>query len=174
MTASPDSLLGRMRAATRVLHERLESKTLGNKIMEGTLTVPEYHRLVRWQERVHHTLEPQLAKFTVGGYRYRPRFADGDASVPPAALPEALGLAYVLEGSSLGGSMIYQKLRANPALASEAPFSFYRGQAETGVKQWRALARELGRLELSEAETERAAESARRAFLRFEQEWEAA
>ena len=174
MTPPPDGVLARMRAATRELHDRLESKTLGDRIMDGSLTVEEYRRLTRWQERVHHALEPKLAGFTVGEYRYRPRYPLAAGESRPADLPEALGIAYVLEGSSLGGSMIYQKLRANPALASEAPFTFYQGQAEAGVKQWRALANELGRLELSEEETERAAESARSAFLRFEQEWDAA
>ena len=174
MTDSPDGVLNRMRSATRQLHDRLESKTLGGKIMDGSLTAGDYHRLVQWQERVHRLLEPRLADFALGDYRYRPRFAYDTPPESPATLPEALGLAYVLEGSSLGGSMIYKKLCANPALQSEAPFPFYRGQAETGVGQWRSLARELAKLDLSEEEVERAAESARRAFLRFEQEWDAA
>ena len=164
-------LIGRLRTATRPLHERLEQITLGDKIMDGTLTAAEYRRLIDWQERAHRALEPGLDRVPIGGYRYEPRFPVGEAAPPP--LPEAIGILYVLEGASLGGSLIYRKLAANPRLADQAPFPFYRNQSESGVAQWRNLLEALRTVELADSERERAAESAKAAFLRFEAEWEA-
>ncbi|WP_116106130.1 biliverdin-producing heme oxygenase [Lewinella sp. IMCC34191] len=164
-------LLERLRGATREQHERLESVTLGNKIMDGSLTLPEYRRLQLWQERTHRVLEPLVAGFQYADYTYRPRFPTAASPDQTVTLPQALGILYVLEGSSLGGSIIYRKLRENSALTAGEPFSFYRNQADWGLQQWRSLAKVLDSVELSEAEMEEATRSAQDTFDRFTAEW---
>ena len=174
MTPQPSSLLAALRQSTRADHERLESLTYGAKIMDGSLTAAEYRRLLEWQRRAHAVLEPQIAGFQRNGYAYRPRF---DVPQKPGAktadLPRALGILYVLEGGSLGGSVILRKLHANAALESEAPFTFYQQQAEWGVAQWRAFTKMLSTISLSSDDMQRAVAGARDAFGRFEAEWRA-
>ena len=174
MTAAPgDDLLTHLRKATRAAHARLESISLGNRIMAGTLTPAEYERLIVWQQRAHATLEPQIHDFAVPGYAYRPRLPI-DIPVPsePTDLPTAIGILYVLEGGSLGGSLIYKALLANPGLSDYAPFDFYRHQATTGVKQWRAFVTYLRTLDFSAEQTQRAGDSAVATFRQFERLWQ--
>ena len=174
MTPEPSTLLDTLRQSTRAEHERLESLTYGPKIMDGTLSVAEYRRLLDWQRRAHAALEPQVAGFRQNRYSYRPRFEPvAEPGQQITDLPRALGILYVLEGGSLGGSVILRKLHANPALQSEAPFTFYQQQAEWGVPQWRAFTKMLSSLKLSAEETERAIAGAKEAFGRFEAEWRA-
>ena len=173
MSAAKD-LLSTLRGRTRPLHDRLESLTLGHRIMDGSLTPAEYRQLLDWQRRAHQQLEPAVAEFTGEGYRYRRRFPAVVASAETLAtvgLPVALGILYVLEGASLGGSVILRQLRANPALNDEAPFDFYAAQAEWGLSQWRSFVAYAQKLDLSTPEIDRAAESAVNTFSVFERLW---
>lgn len=168
-------LLTTLRQTTREAHQELENLTFSDKIMDGTLSAPEYRRLLDWQRRSHLLLEPRVAGFAEGDYAYRPRFA-APAAAPRSAASvadrsTALGILYVLEGSSLGGSVIHRKLLANPRLADEAPFTFYRSQAEWGLGQWRSFVALLSDLQLSASDQQRAAAGAREAFATFRREW---
>ncbi|NJB86642.1 heme oxygenase [Lewinella marina] len=171
MSTSP-AILTALRHATRADHQALEEVSLGNKIMDGSLSAPEYRRLIDWQRRSHLVLEPQVAGFQDGNYGYRPRFlapaAPGQTQVDRAG---AVGILYVLEGASLGGSLIYRKLQSNPALAGQGPFTFYRDQADWGLQQWRAFVNFLGRSPFSPADIARATAAAREAFATFRREW---
>ncbi|THH36353.1 biliverdin-producing heme oxygenase [Neolewinella litorea] len=170
-----NTLLTALRQSTRADHEALEELTLGEKIMDGSLTAAEYRRIIDWQRRSHLKLEPRVIGFRAGDYAYRPRF------VAPAAPPQsetrktdkatAVGILYVLEGASLGGSLIYRKLQGNASLASEAPFDFYREQAEWGLQQWRNFVAYLNGESFTTDATERAADAAREAFATFRREW---
>lgn len=167
-------ILTALRTATRADHDRLEAMTLGDRIMDGSLTLDEYERIVDWQRRSHLALEPLVDGFRTDRYAYRRRFPDGaaDAGTSPADRATAVGTLYVLEGSSLGGSMIYRKLLENPALAPAAPFAFYRDQADWGISQWRDLMAYLQEQPFNEEETARAVAAAHAAFGRFAAEWE--
>lgn len=167
-------LLTHLRSTTRPAHERLESISLGGRIMAGTLTPAEYERLIDWQQRTHRLLEPQVREFSAPGYRYSPRTqpAEGSLSAETTDLPTAVGILYVLEGGSLGGSLIHKALGANPALNGYAPFPFYQHQATTGVKQWRAFVAYLRTLDFSPAEIQRAGDSAVATFRQFERAWQ--
>ncbi|MBB4080194.1 heme oxygenase [Lewinella aquimaris] len=169
-----NSLLRKLRAATRPLHTELENVSWGGKIMDGTLTEPEYAKLIDWQRRVHESLEHQVMGFSAGDYRYRPRFTlstPKSESTPDRAT--AIGILYVLEGASLGGSVIYRKLISNPRLTACAPFDFYREQSEWGLAQWRKYLASLDGLHLSEGEIDRAVEAAVATFRKFLVEWRA-
>ena len=171
--ASP--LLQALRNGTQAAHRQLEDVTLGHKIMDGSLTPAEYRRILAWQRAVHEVIEPGVVGFTLGDYRYRPRFVSDARNAPPVldVLPTAIGRAYVLEGASLGGSTIYRKLQANPALAGEAPFAFYRDQADWGLQQWRSFIAALNASSFTEAEIQAAVKSARDTFATFARQWAA-
>ena len=172
---SPPPILADLRQATADDHARLEDMTLGSKIMDGSLTPEEYDRLIKWQASAHRALEPLVAGYAADGYAYRSRFGapQGGPAGPTVDHDTATGIIYVLEGSSLGGSMIYKKLRENPALSSKAPFAFYRDQADWGLRQWRSFVAYLKGRNFDDAAIARAREGAWQAFARFEAEWKA-
>ena len=171
-------LLAELREHTRTDHDRLEGMTLGAKIMDGTLTAAEYRRIIDWQRRAHLTLEPLARQLRLGAYTYRSRFAPPpiavgaapSVSAPP--LPLAVGTAYVLEGASLGGSVIYRKLLENPHLQQEAPFTFYQQQSEWGLAQWRQFVAALMSWTPGEQQRTATVASARQAFRTFTETWQ--
>ena len=190
MSSAPP-LLTVLRQATRPAHDRLETLTLSDRIMDGSLRPAEYERIIEWQRRVHEKLEPLVRGFTGGAYEYRERYPvlvdtseepygtppmSNQHGAPPVSnqngKPTTLGTLYVLEGASLGGTVIYRKLQANPVLVAYAPFPFYRDQADWGLQQWRAYLAYVKTLELSPEQIQQATDSAVATFALFESLWQ--
>ncbi len=172
--SSTSPLLRALRDGTRAAHQQLEDVTLGDKIMDGSLSPTEYRHILTWQRAVHEILEPGVVGFALGAYRYRPRFVADTAEDVPAPPPvDAIGRVYVLEGASLGGSMIYRKLQTNLSLTDEAPFTFYRDQADWGLAQWRNFVAAISAHPFTEAEIRTAVKSARDTFATFARQWAA-
>jgi heme oxygenase len=76
----------------------------------------------------------------------------------------AVGLLYVVEGSSLGGRFI------GPAIAErigDVPISFYLGEGRTHPKPWRSVVAALADYEATESDLDGVIEGARRAFVAF-------
>ena len=90
----------------------------------------------------------------------------------PTYLPPSVSSTYLRGGAWVGGSLIYKALLANPGLSDYAPFDFYRHQATTGVKQWRAFVIYLRTLDFSAEQTQRAGDSAVATFRQFERLWQ--
>ncbi|CAH0998997.1 hypothetical protein LEM8419_00290 [Neolewinella maritima] len=165
-------LLAALRAGTQQAHRTLEEMTLGASIMDATLSLAEYERILSWQRSVHEILEPGLVGFESGMYRYRPRFVS--PTEHPTPHPSGiLGVLYVVEGASLGGSLIYRKLRTNPRLSAAAPFAFYRDQAAWGLQQWRAYVGMLSERSFTEEEIQTSVKSAQETFAVFARTWKA-
>ncbi len=168
-------LLAQLRTATRPLHDDLDGAPISTSVTDGTLTAEDYRTLIEWQLKAHLVAEHGLADFDwPGEYRYVARLPAlrGEAaqlrigepkveSLPaPRSLAEAVGRAYVLEGSSLGGNMILGQLKSNERLADAAPFAFYDFQRREGLRQWRqftAFAKTLDLIAAEEAESRAAA-----------------
>ena len=172
MNAGP--LLQVLRHGTQTAHQQLETVTLGDKIMDGSLTPAEYRRLLAWQRAAHEALEPTVVGFSLEDYRYRPRFVtDTEQAHLTRDLATTTGRVYVLEGASLGGSIIYHTLQANASLTEEAPFTFYRDQADWGLRQWRSFVAALNTRSFTQEEIETAVRSARNTFATFARQWTA-
>jgi heme oxygenase len=149
--------LDRLRFATGVAHRRLEDRLDAvRRLTDPRLRPALIERYAAFHLPADAALRPHLADvpgLDMAG-RSRAGFFDQAYSTvdlpefpQPASRPEALGLLYVLEGSTLGGRMILRMLAAHgvtdPALAFLDPYG-----ARTGA-QWRAflavLEREGGR-----------------------------
>lgn len=152
--------------------------------MDGTIAPDAYLRLLDWQARAHALLEPVVLSQRWEGYTYQSRMSalpdiasDGKTSAGKreASFPEdplfALGVAYVLEGGSLGGSLIHKKLLANQGLKMYRPFSFYERQARLGVMQWRSYLKYLATTTFTTQEIERITEGGQAAFAVFRDCW---
>lgn len=177
------SILTTLRKATAKQHRALERISNAAAIMDGSLDVEGYRRLINWQARAHAHLEPYL-EFAWDNYRYQSR-----QSVLPAYQPQtddlrnlrwvadpdkatvALGFAYVLEGGSLGGTMILKHLRKNKSLHAHQPFPFYQHQAECGLRSWKKYVTLLASTDFSDAQTEEIVAGAQDAFTVFAHLW---
>lgn len=124
-------------------------------LLNGTLGIDAYASMLAAQFRIYQSLESHLA-VSLGPYPILSRFfqkkspwlaadlRELQAAIPPPiatghamqALPQLVGMLYVLEGSMLGGQVILKSLRKNPALA---PLShrFYQGNGAGTGQRWR-------------------------------------
>jgi heme oxygenase len=156
VTRRPDSAIASLRTATSAQHARLDTgldavgrfsdpgQRLGFCARYAAFHIPADAALAPWLREL-----PDLELESRSRAPLLARFAGGQA-LPlfpaPASAAEALGMLYVLEGSTLGGRFIAGALAArgvtDPDLAFLDPYG-----DETGAR-WRAfltvLAREIG------------------------------
>jgi heme oxygenase len=152
------SVLGRLRAATGDLHRRIEQRIdLADRLSDPDRRVATIRRFAAFHMAGEATLAPWRARVPGLGAGRRQsvlrRFATTQPLPPfpaPANRAEALGMLYVLEGSTLGGRLILRTLARRGIHDRRLAFLDPHG-AETGAR-WRGflavLARELddGRL----------------------------
>lgn len=133
---------------TNDLHSRLEQVGFVNKIMDKTLTLEEYKKLIRANYAFHDPIEKnlrgimELADMNIHWktpFLDRDRLAVGDFILDrienpfePADFYEALGCLYVLEGATLGGKTIRRQLHNLPVT-----MHYYGCYGEDGGFHWR-------------------------------------
>ena len=175
-----------LRASTQPLHDALEARV---GLPESAASLNDYRRVLGRFLGFHEPLEAVLAERDWGGFDYAARRRAGDAAgdlaalgldeAAVAALPrrranvpgseaEALGMLYVLEGSTLGGQVIRRGLERSfgPEVLGATRFFDGRG-AQTGPL-WRAFLQQLEagvRTPDQQAAARRAAESVFRDLL---------
>lgn len=173
----PD-LLALLRDATRERHDALEGIGPAAAIVDGSVGPGGYEAVIAWQRSAHAVAEVGLAGFDWPGDAYAYRARGGalgaeaiqaevvslPAIAPPDSTAAAVGRAYVLDGSALGGNLILGHLRRNPRLAAYAPFPFYAFQREIGLAQWRAFAAFAKTVDWPEDQRATAVCEARRVF----------
>ncbi len=156
----PAKFRERLRLVTRPAHERLE----GHVNLEGLMTSLEAYRGVLEQLlRIYRPIEASLEKLDLAqlgiGYEERRKAgwleadlkdlghtADSLGSLPSVAglpLPqdpvEALGVLYVLEGSSLGGQLIVRNLAPKLNIGPRWAGRFYNGYGKNTGAMWQAF-----------------------------------
>lgn len=150
---------GRLRAATADIHEALHRAEPFARIADGTMDRQGYGALLERLARYHLAMAPLCAAGAAAlgapeldaAHRDRvaalkadiramgasaPRDAEGQA-VDPAF---AVGCLYVVNGSTLGGKVIFRQLDA--LLADDDGRRFFKGRAEDGA-HWQTLCRRL-------------------------------
>jgi heme oxygenase len=90
-----------------------------------------------------------------------------EPGVTIVSLPQALGSLYVVEGSALGGRVIYKQLKQIPAIADQCSFHYHGVPAEQLSKRWRDIQRVLS-TSLKEPDFALAGDAANAAFSLFE------
>jgi heme oxygenase len=163
-----------LREATRAVHERLHQTPCFAAIANQELDVGRYAALLGRIAAFHCTVGPDHQH---GNERRQLLARDLEVLGWPAPRPvnwsspksasARLGLAYVVEGSTLGGKVIYRQLDYLFG-HSVAGRRFFRGSASDGPR-WQALCRHLE----AEGQTRRAVDEmivgATAAFALFEQ-----
>ena len=80
--------------------------------------------------------------------------------------PQALGAAYVLEGSTLGGVIIARMIREQLQLSTPEGFTFFNGYGHAVQQMWRKFHSYMDAI-TDDAAREQAANAARETFLKF-------
>lgn len=89
---------------------------------------------------------------------------------PMATAPQQLGVAYVLEGSSLGGMVLCDRICARWQLAPGRGASYLHGHGEATGEMWRRFVAMMDSAPLGEADRLECATAAEATFARLE-EW---
>ena len=159
-------ILAELREATRAWHDRVEAHPRLARLLAADLTVAEYRRLLACLFGFYEPLEARLAVhaaalpislaertktpllrqdlralgLTAAQLRAVPRCAGAPAFGTPEA---ALGGLYVIEGATLGGSIIRRHLARSLALTPAAGGAFYAGYGDRIGPMWQAFCRRL-------------------------------
>jgi heme oxygenase (biliverdin-IX-beta and delta-forming) len=152
-----------LKAATGSWHDALEAHAQSRKIMDLSLSRTGFERLLSFQYSLHQAVEPVIIPLldahwpalAYGETRQKLAALEKDMQVlAPANSPplvdesqvdflqspyHALGCAYVLEGSTLGGQVILRHLKQIPEIAEDAPFHYYGLYADQVGPRWKVF-----------------------------------
>ena len=178
-----DTNLKKLRAATSVLHERIEQQNLAQYILDHSMDLNTYKLLLLLNYQAYMHLEVRISAFlpqlkTEKTSRLK-RDLEALEVVPPepAAEPpvkiniksraEAFGAAYVVEGSALGGMLIAKHLPQCKQLKDLPPQHFFRGD-RNDLETWKIFKQELACQNFDQAEEMALLAKAKESFLFFE------
>ena len=171
-------MLSKLREATKVQHQELESENLANKIMDHSISREEY-KLLLFQNYIAYkaseeqiqkflpeqvsdkatTLRKDLQKLAVSELDYQMEFT----CVSEA---EAIGAAYVIEGSAMGGMLIGKEISNCEALQDLPEQEFFNGKRDN-IKSWNQFLKFVRSREFSETDKQIAAKKAQETFELF-------
>jgi heme oxygenase (biliverdin-IX-beta and delta-forming) len=180
----------RLRSRTRSLHDDAE-RALD---LESRLSsIPAYCGLLRSLWQLHAGYEAAFAAQSWSGFRIdfaRRRRSDmlladlsvlGVPAVPatPPRLPmhglcDAIGCLYVIEGSTLGGQIIFQRVRERLGASADGAASFFRGYGPETGGMWRKLIDAINVTPAHGADADAMEAGARRTFSTFISRWSGA
>jgi heme oxygenase len=147
-----------LKQATSPDHDQLEQLMYVGNIMAGTLTIEQYKQILITNYIVHknfeHTLfsalSPELAQEL--NLPHREKLAALKKDMDELNIPETendteeitfhkndaelLGAMYVLEGATLGGSVIVKRLKANPNFEG-LNFNYYQVYSNQLIPMWK-------------------------------------
>lgn len=157
-------ILERLKTETRPYHDRIEEVGFSDKIMSGQLTLDEYKQLVINNYRMHKLVEEKLEQMpevkNLEGLEFESRkktallaqdlkdlglnpdeYTTEGVNLDLSDFHHAMGTYYVLEGSTLGGSVISRKLATNENLAKQGltDFNFYGCYGDMVGPRWKAF-----------------------------------
>ncbi len=157
--STPSSLRSWLKQHTATAHEALQTSPLVSRLLEPSLTWPEYRDLLgRYYgfleplaERLHpHAAGSPWATFVEPALRLDELRRDlQTAAIVPETLPKAdvgwlqpelpvtAGVIYVLLGSTLGGKLIARALRQSLRLAPERGCAYFAATVADQAGSWR-------------------------------------
>lgn len=171
-------MLSTLRQATKIQHEQLESENLANKIMDHSITKEEYKLLLFQNYLAYKASENEIQKFlpeqvsdkatTIHKDLQNMGMTNMDDTLDFTCTSEAeaIGAAYVIEGSAMGGMLIGKEIANCEALQDLPEQNFFNGKRDS-IKSWNQFLKFVRSREFSETETEIAAKKAKETFELF-------
>lgn len=175
-------MLNRLREATAELHKKLEGENLANKIMDHSISLEEYKLLLFQNFLAYCTVEKQLHQFLPNKNNNKSERLKKDLSGMGVGNfvcyslsdfqceneAEAIGAAYVIEGSAMGGMVIGKEVEHCEALKGLPAQTFFNASRDS-IKNWNGFLKFLRSQKFTEEEKEQAAAKARETFKLFEE-----
>ena len=174
-------MMNKLKEATAELHKEIEKDNLAGLIMSHKITLQEYkllllqnyvaykvtegalmRKLSNYSEDKSQRLQEDLKNLNIDTLVDKDYFNKFIITNKAAAL----GAAYVVEGSSLGGMMIAQELKNCEALSHIKTHHFFNGDRRN-VKSWNALSKTLKHEIFTPLEEIQAIDKAKETFLFF-------
>jgi heme oxygenase len=185
MSHAPPTRSQRLKAASHDTHERLDARIMRS---QPFASVEHFRRFVQVQLRFHHDVAPLYQRTDLAALlpdlaerqrldQIRQDLIDlqapahdesgfGAPALPMEAdLATALGWCYVVEGSNLGGAMLF-KLAAKLGLNEHHGARHLAGHPDGRLRHWRGFTGMLDALSLDEAAEQALVAGARAAFER--------
>ena len=171
-------ILDSLREETSVLHRELEKDNLANKIMDHSINLEEYKLLLFQNFIAYKSAESEITN-SLSGYKSDKSVRlkndlhglgltdlnfDLDFSCKNEA--EAIGAAYVIEGSAMGGMLIGKEIPNCESLNDVPQQEFFNG-SKSNVKAWNVYLKFLRNRDFSASEIDQAAQKAKETFLLF-------
>lgn len=165
----------RLKAATRELHEQIEAENPAKYIVDHTIDLETYRLLLLQNYLAYKYTELAIAKILENykGKKFRQLEKDlENLGVPLVYIPleftcrnkaEALGAAYVVEGSALGGMVLAKHLPKCAALSGIQQHYFFNGDREN-LEEWNRFRKTLSAYDFSDEEELEAIEKAKETF----------
>jgi heme oxygenase len=195
MTESHPNFADSLKSGTAKDHQETEAHPFQSRL-GGDISLTAYRAYLASLQQLHHAIDQRLVQLGSRADRLRELLPfhrhrvemlridleelsqrSGDSSKPGdnelaawiAGLNEAglAGVLYVIEGSANGGHYAAKGLRAALGFSAVAGTRFLDPHGDDQHPMWREYKQALNRLELNEAEQERAVEAARRCFRAF-------
>lgn len=173
-------ILNRLREETAELHKELEKDNLANKIMDHSISPDEYKTLLIQNFIAYSKAETEIAKYLPNSNtdktdRLRADLnamsvnkLDFDLDFSCKNEAEAIGAAYVIEGSAMGGMIIGKEIKNCDSLERFSEQQFFNGN-RSNVKNWNEYLKFLRSREFTDAEVEAASKKAKETFLLFKE-----
>jgi len=178
-----------LRTETADKHKELESLMFVNEIMNNSLSIDDYKKLLTINYIIHQKLENKLANMLdaeiADKLNMNTRFKlsalekdleywnidsltlpglDFDLFIPAKNNAEVLGALYVLEGATLGGNVIKKHILANSNFKNdEAGLNYYGVYGAELATKWKSFVSVLNE-SVTEADYQSCVDSANRTF----------
>ncbi|MFN8347954.1 MAG: biliverdin-producing heme oxygenase [Spirosomataceae bacterium] len=169
--------LKRLRNHTQALHTGLEQHPISTALFHPNVTQTDYTRYLQTMyaivSRFEKAVFPLLASFLgdidqrrktellekdlryLNGWSERYKLSSGnDTATDTASLGYLMGKMYVLEGSTLGGAVIYKQLQPILGFTPEKGGTYFYGYGSQTGPMWKVFMDRLSALAIEKNETE--------------------
>ncbi|SCY35621.1 Heme oxygenase [Nonlabens sp. Hel1_33_55] len=172
------NILERLRAETREAHINLEQISGAGKIMDHTISLDEYIKVLKANYIAYAKVESQLSPLQNESIA---SWIAADLHLLNENLPEIHdnfkvenemqrhGVMYVIEGSLLGGAMIAKHITECPKLKHLPQQQFYAPASPDRAKRWRGFTSHMSSLQLSDSQADQIVLAANGTFELFRQ-----
>lgn len=158
--------LNDLKAQTADSHKNLEQLTVSASILSPDMKIEDYNHYLSLMHDVHKSTEevifPLLTEVIADLEERKKTFLiEQDLlflnshktnsttifQVKDLTIPFALGILYVVEGSTLGGRFILKNVSANPQLSGNGGVSYFNGYGEKTGSYWKSFLKMLSEYE---------------------------
>lgn len=174
-------MLNRLREETEVLHREIEKDNLAGLIISHEISLQEYKLLLLQNYLAYAVTEKEIAAHLPSFEPVKSRQLLKDLEQLNITIPpiedyansyyikneaEALGAAYVVEGSAMGGMLISKELENCQALSQIEKHFFFNGKRQN-INGWKSFCKSLKNITFTDAEEQQAVEKAKDTFQIF-------